>query len=83
MRQIRSIFQITEGSSEKETQFVCLFCWLNKILLHEFHVTSSPYQQDVGNEINLKTDNGREPKFLPDTDNAVLLRVVCPKNFVP
>ena len=24
--------------------------------LHEFYVTSSPYQQDVGGKINLKTD---------------------------
>ena len=38
------------------------------IAIHEFHVTSSPYQQGVDNKINSKIDDGMESNFLLGTD---------------
>ena len=38
--------------------------------IHEFHVTSSPYQQRVGDKINLKTETSWESNYLPGTDRG-------------
>ena len=35
--------------------------WLNTVTtMHEFHVTSSPWQEDVGSKINSKMEDGWE-----------------------
>ena len=41
------------------------------LLIRECHVTSSPWQQDVGDKINSKTDHGWESNFLPGTENTL------------
>ena len=43
--------------------------------VHDFYVTSSPYQQGVGNRINLKMDYGLESIFLLGTDNTLLAKI--------
>ena len=41
--------------------------------MHVFHMTPSSKQQDVGNEINVKVDDGWESMLSPGADNALLL----------
>ena len=53
---------------------------VKKSTMHKFYVTSSSWQQGVGNKINLRMDDGWELNFVPGTDNTLLLRPCKNKN---
>ena len=62
--------------STDDSSDLCLSCYCNFCLpyhIHEFHITSSPYKQGVGNKISLKIGDGWEPNVLPRTDNNLPL----------
>ena len=51
-----------------------------QILIHEFHVTSSPWQRVVVNKINLKANDGLNLDFLAGTDVSIYLKVIIFQN---
>ena len=70
---IKSVWKRMTVGNRIFYQVKTIFC--NKVLaykwIHEFHVTSSPQQQSVGNKISLKTDDGWESDLLPSKDNIL------------